>query len=74
MGVVRAMAPPAFDRDDRVRIAHWTPGLHSRCYLMQRSIVRQLLLHCRFRTTGIGVLPPELLFAILAHLEVVVRM
>lgn len=66
--------PPDFDRDyERVVMMKWRPGSHRRCFLMQRMAIMDLLLHCRFRESGIGVIPPQILVdAILPNLVVYV--
>lgn len=65
------MAAPACDRDDfTVYTTFWTPRIHRRCFLMQRMIIRDLLMHTTYRTRGIGCLSPELMVLILSHLRV----
>lgn len=65
------MAPPACDRDyERVYEALWYPRLHRRTFYMTRMLVFELLCHCTHRTSGIGVLSPDLLLHILRFVPV----
>ena len=65
------MAPPACDRDyDRVYEAPWYLQLHRRTFYMTRILVFELLYHCTHRTSGIGVLSPDILLHILRFVPV----
>lgn len=70
------MAPPAFDDDDEVvEIMLWSPRVHDRCYLMQRTTVELILSQCRGGDGhAFGMLPLEVVEGnILRRLEVYVR-
>ena len=67
------MAAPACDasHDERVFYALWNPTVHRRCFFMQRMALRELLLHCACRTSGIGILPVDVLLVVFRRVWVV---